>query len=58
MINDEYRTLLVHIMIGSQYKSNNQQFFEQILLGDLNIEMWINLKLCCFELIGEGESGL
>jgi len=38
-------------MIGSRYKQNDSAFFHSILLGDYNIQMWINMKLCSFELI-------
>jgi len=38
--HDEYRNLLVHIMIGCIYKQEDQQFIESVLFGNNSLQMW------------------
>lgn len=50
--HDQYRNLLVHIMIGSVYK-DDPQFQSSILFGNQALQIWVYLKLASFQYVDE-----
>ena len=49
---DEYKTLLVHIMVGSRSREDSE-FFSSVLFADTDIQTWYFLKLAGFEFLQE-----
>lgn len=49
---DEYKTLLVHIMVGSRSRED-PEFFSSVLFADTDIQTWYFLKLAGFEFLQE-----
>lgn len=49
---DEYKTLLVHIMVGSRSRED-REFFSSVLFADTDIQTWYFLKLAGFEFLKE-----
>lgn len=51
-IADEYKALIVHILVGSKYR-DGPEFMQAYLFGDENVELWYLLRLASYRYADE-----